>query len=77
MRGPRGIDVVENVQRFSTLQNTVDGGLGYGDLVHSALLVAGRMMTYPRGEERSFAAGPVVRCRGNGRSIGRQTIFRA
>jgi hypothetical protein len=45
--------------------------------VHSALLVAGRMMTYPRGEERSFAAGPVVRRRGNGRSIGRQTIFRA
>ena len=28
MRGTRGIDVVENVQRLAALQNTVDGGLG-------------------------------------------------
>ena len=55
MRGTRRIDVVENVQRLAALQNTVDGGLGQGDLVHAALLVVARMMTYPRGEERSFA----------------------
>ena len=54
MRGPRRIDVVEDVQRLAALQNTVDGGLGQGDLVHAALLVVARMMTYRRDEERGL-----------------------
>src|SRR6478735_2459884 len=54
MRGTRRIDVVENVQRLAALQNTVDGGLGQGDLVHAALLVVARMMTYRRDEERGL-----------------------
>jgi hypothetical protein len=38
MRGARRIDVIEDVQHAAALQDTVDGSLWDGDLVHGGPL---------------------------------------